>query len=136
MIKKGSIIYLSYKLYFENKVVDESKDFLILEYGKTKINKELEKKLLNKNIGDIIEIKQKFNSNSPKIDLDLESLDEDTLENLKEDNIIEIKIKDKINLFVVKEIDENKGIVSLQYYNPYENKTLINKIKIEKIEKK
>lgn len=134
MIKKGSIVYLSYKLYFENKVVDESKDFLILEYGKTKINKELKKKILNKNVGDIIEIKQKFNSNSPKIDLDLESLDEDTLENLKEDNIIEIKIKDKINLFIVKEIYENKGIVSLQYYNPYENKTLINKIKIEKIE--
>ncbi len=136
MIKKGDIVYLSYKLYSNTKIVDESKEQLILEYGKTNINKELEKKLLGKNVGDMIEIKQKFISNSPTIDLDLDSLDEDTLTQLKEDSIIEINLKGKTNLFFVKQINENNNSVSLQYYNPYENKILINKIKIEKIERK
>lgn len=136
-IKKNSIVTLSYKLYdAKGKVVDNSypQQPLILEYGKTNINKELEKKLKDKQVGDVIEIKQKINTKSPTIELDFDDfVDESTLD-FEENQIIELNIENKVQLFVIEKIDNTTGKLYVKYYNPYNNQTLINKIKIEKIE--
>ena len=135
-VEKGSIVYLSYKLYSNKKLIDESKTNLLLEYGKTIINKNLEKKLLGKTVGDIIELKQKLKTNAPTIEFDISSFDDETAEEFKENHIIEIIIKDKKNLFLVEKLEPENDKVFLKFQNPFENKVLINKIKIEKIEKK
>ena len=131
-IKKNSIVTLSYKLYdAKGKVVDNSypQQPLILEYGKTNINKELEKKLKDKQVGDVIEIKQKINTKSPTIELDFDDfVDESTLD-FEENQIIELNIENKVQLFVIEKIDNTTGKLYVKYYNLYNNQTLINKIK-------
>ena len=71
-IEKNDIVTLSYMLV-DNKdnVVDcsDKEKPLHLQYGKTSINKELENKLKGKKEGDTIELKQKFNSKAPLIEL-------------------------------------------------------------------
>jgi FKBP-type peptidyl-prolyl cis-trans isomerase 2 len=136
-IEKNSIVTLSYKLYdSKGKVVDESypQQPLILQYGKTKINSNLEKKLLGKTVGDVIELKQKINTKSPTIEMDFDDFAEDEALEFEENQIIELNLQNKIQLFTIEKIDNTTGKLYVKHYNPYNNQTLINKIKIEKIE--
>ena len=136
-IEKNSIVTLSYKLYdSKGKVVDESypQQPLILQYGKTKINKELDKKLKGKSVGEIIELKQKINTKSPTIEMDFDDFAEDEALEFEENQIIELNLQNKIQLFTIEKIDNTTGKLYVKHYNPYNNQTLINKIKIEKIE--
>lgn len=136
-IEKNSIVTISYKLYdSKGKVVDESypQQPLILQYGKTSINKDLEKKLLGKTVGEEIEMKQKINTKSPTIEMDFDDFAEDEALEFEENQIIELNSQNKIQLFVIEKIDNTTGKLYIKHYNPYNNQTLINKIKIEKIE--
>ncbi len=136
-IEKNSIVTISYKLYdSKGKVVDESypQQPLILQYGKTSINKELEKKLKGKIVGDVIELKQKINTKSPTLEMDFDDFADDDAIEFEEDQIIELNLQNKIQLFVIEKIDNTTGKLYVKHYNPYNNQTLINKIKIEKIE--
>jgi len=138
-IDKNDIVTLSYKLYdSKNNLVDNSypEQPLILQYGKTNINKELEKKLKGKKVGDEIEIKQQLKTKAPTIEINNNDLEEEDIENLNEGQDLQLNISGKETLFVVEKIDTKKGSILLRYKNPYENETLTNKIKIEKIIKK
>lgn len=136
-IEKNSIVTISYKLLdSKGKIVDESypQQPLTLQYGKTKINNELEKKLLGKTIGDEIELKQKIETESPTLEMDFDDFAEDEALEFEENQIIELNLQNKIQLFVIEKIDNTTGKLYVKHYNPYNNQTLINKIKIEKIE--
>lgn len=136
-IEKKSIVTISYKLYdSKGKIVDESypQQPLILQYGKSKINKELEKKLLGKTVGEVIELKQKIETESPTLELDFDDFEDEEAVEFEEGQIIELNLQNKIQLFVIEKIDNTTGKLYVKHYNPYNNQTLINKIKVEKIE--
>ncbi|PIU21989.1 MAG: hypothetical protein COT14_03260 [Candidatus Diapherotrites archaeon CG08_land_8_20_14_0_20_30_16] len=138
-IEKGDIVTLSYKLYDSTKkLIDECKEQqpLVIQYGKTVINKDLHKKLMGKKICDTVEIKQKLKTKPPLINIDFDNLEEEDQEQLETGQIIELNIKDKRNLFIVEKINLETGTILLKYKNPYENQTLTNIVKIEKIKKK
>jgi len=138
-IAKNDIVTISYKLYDANdELVDESQKEqpLILQYGKTIVNKELEKKLKGKKVGDKIEIKQKLKTEAPLIELTLDDLDEDKFHNYNEGELIELEVNGKPNLFLVEKFDMQAGKMFVRHKNPYEGTTLTNVITIEKIVKK
>ena len=138
-IQKNDIVTLSYKLC-DNKgnIVDESfpEQPLYLQYGKTIINKELEKKLKGKSVNDIIELKQKFATESPTIELTLDGLDDEKFHSYEKNDVIEMEQNGKINYFIVEKFDLQAGKLFVKYKHPYEGSTLINKIKIENIKRK
>lgn len=138
VIEKNDIVTLSYLLLDDkDNVVDESSEDkpLVLQYGKTSISKELEKKLKGKKVNDVIEIKQKFKTKAPLIELTLDDLDEDQFYNFKEGEVIELTIGDKPSFFTVEKFDLQAGRAFVRYKNPFEGAILTNKIIIEKIKK-
>lgn len=135
-IKKDDIVTLSYKLYdSKGNLIDESQEQqpLYLQYGKTIINKELEKKLKGKKVGDEIELKQNFKTKAPTIELTLDDLDEEKFHNYEKGDIIEMTQNEKPAFFVVEKFDLQAGRLFVKYTNPYEGTTLTNVIKIENI---
>lgn len=137
-INKNDIVTISYKLYdSKGNLVDESPEDhpLILQYGKTIINKILETKLKGKKVGDEVEIKQKLKTKAPTIEITLDDLDEDKIHNYEEGELIELDVGGKPNLFIVEKFDLQAGRLFVKHKNPFEGTTLINVITIEKIVK-
>lgn len=139
IIEKNDLVTISYKLIdAKGNIVDESHESqpLHLQYGKTIINKELEKKLKGKSVGDEIIIKQEFKTKSPIIELTLDDLDEDEFHSYEKGEIIELTQNDKPAFFIVERFNLQDGKLFVRYKPPYEGSTLTNKIKIEKIIKR
>jgi len=135
-IEKGDIVTISYKLYDNKKtLVDVSEENLLLHYGTTVINKELEKKLKGKSIGETIEIKQEFKTKAPLIELTFDDLDDENTHEYKEGEVIELSTKGKTSLFIIEKINNVTGIMHVRYKNPFDNTMLTNKIKIVDIKK-
>ncbi len=137
-IEKNDIVTLSYMLVDEkDNVVDCSTEEqpLVLQYGKTIINKELEKQLKGKKVNDIIILKQALKTNAPLIELTLDDLDDENVYEFQEGQTIELTITEKPNLFVIEKLDVQAGRFFVRYKNPYEGSILKNIIKIEKIRK-
>jgi FKBP-type peptidyl-prolyl cis-trans isomerase 2 len=138
IIEKNDIVTISYKLYdSQGNLIDESPEDhpLILQYGKTVINKILEKKLKGKKVHDEIEIKQKLKTKAPLIEITLDDLDDEKFHDYKEGELIELNVTGKPSLFVVEKFDMQTGRLFVRHKNPFEGTTLTNVITVEKIVK-
>lgn len=138
-IKKGDLVFLSYKLFDENnKLIDESHPAqpIVIELGKTKISHLLAKNLKGKIKGDVFEIKQKLKEASPNLELGFEDFEDEDLEKLEEGKQIDLTINGKNYIFKVLKINKNNSTVTLQYTNPVKDKLLTNKVKIIDVKRK
>ncbi len=138
-IKKGDIVFLSYKLYGENnKIIDESHcaQPVVIEFGKTKISSLLTKELKGKTKGHSFEIKQKLKEAPPNLELGFEDFEAEDLEKLEEGKQIDLTINEKNYIFKVQKINANTSTVTLQYANPVKDKILTNKVKIVDVKRK
>lgn len=138
-IKKGDLVFLSYKLFDENnKLIDESPPIqpVVIEFGKTKISPFLQKELKGKTKGDAFKIKQKLKATPPNLELNFEDFEEDDLEKLEKGKQIDLTINEKNYIFNVININSNTSIVTLQYANPEKNKILTNTVTIIDIKRK
>lgn len=138
-IKKGDLVFLSYKLFDENnKLIDESPAIqpVVIEFGKTKISALLAKNLKGKTKGDAFKIKQKLKATPPNLELDFEDFEEEDLEKLEKGKQIDLTINEKSYIFNVLNINSNACKVSLQYANPEKNKILTNEVTIIDIKRK